>query len=71
MTYQTNFKALATALVATAFAMTSMPAAASDGATRLMQTDVDGSPLYVTRGNQVNGPTVPHRPETDPHFPRR
>lgn len=71
MTNQSKRQALAAFLVATAFAVTSMPAVAGDGATRLMQAEVNGSALYVTRANQSNGPTVPHQPETDQHFPRR
>jgi hypothetical protein len=71
MTNQTHRNALAAVLAAAAFMATAMPGAASGGDTSLMQGERDGSALYVTHGGQANGPTVPHRPESDLHFPRR
>jgi hypothetical protein len=70
MTNRTNPKALAAFLVTVALAATSMPAVACEDATRLMPGEVSRSDHYRA-GSQANGPTIPHRPETDPLFPRR
>ncbi len=71
--YRAKFKqGLGLVLATSAMLAVAAPAmACSEGATRMLQVEANDNDRFVTRAIRNNSATVPHRPESDPNFPRR